>query len=100
MHTWATHYPTWNEIREKGTGLFDVSVKVEQSHNVNVYSRDKKCIKIGMVEEKCWIRWAVSIWIDIVTWTHLSLHFSRMLAIRFILNQPHNYRFALSVLVQ
>jgi hypothetical protein len=100
MHTWATHYPTGNEIRETGTGLFDVSVKVEQSYNVNVYGRDKKCMKIGMVEEKCWIRWAVSIRMDIVTWTHLSLHFSRMLAIRFILNQPHNYRFALSVLVQ
>ena len=52
-HTWAIHYPTRNEIRETGTGLFDVSVKVKQSYNANVYSRDKKCMKIGMVEEKC-----------------------------------------------
>ena len=29
LHTWATHYPTGNEIRETGTGLFDVSIKVE-----------------------------------------------------------------------
>ena len=100
MHTWATYYPTGNEIWETGTGLFDVSVKVEQSYNVNVYGRDKKYMEIGMVEEKCWIHWAVSIRMDIVTWTHLSLHFSRMLVIRFILNQPHNYWFTLSVLVQ